>query len=886
MIPANFNGSLTYPTLSLAFGFEATHRTTGQPLREWVRSLAERTWDQDSKTWTVTGLGPKPDQMLYDAGFIPVGPGGWECWLRDHVRPLVGRDSVYGMLVVYPRLGGIEAAKAGLPDSAVWRASEHRWLVPFDADFTGQYADGGVDFTDGIRLLARPKLAPAPKPSAPPPLDFDGSLDGLRAVPVTDLHSVDPATADSMRAVGIESVFDLLTYPPRRYIDLSDPISVRDAPKGAKVAVLGTVLNVENRLASTGTKMTVVKVRDPDGTTLACRWFNATWMARRFTVGQTVLVYGEIEPWISDSGHTYFSSNGPLAEPVVGETKGRIIAVYPASAKVDLTTWQVHKAATEAIERMGVLTDPVPAALLAPTGLIGRSEAFTALHCPTAVDQAEAGRRRLAWDELLRLQLALAIERASQTAGTGFQHDSHAAEQLTAQLVNTLPYPLTGAQQRVLREISTDMAASRPMFRLLQGEVGSGKTIVSLLAMLGAVSMDRQAALMAPVETLAFQHYTDIAAHCEGLVKPNGQPVNVAYLANTVTGKNRKAVLAGLADGSIDIVVGTHALLADAVTFARLTMVVVDEQHRFGVEQRAMLSSKAFAGLTPDLLVATATPAPRTAVLTTFGDLDVSVLNELPPGRSPVTTLSVPSTEVNYTDPARAPWALIRDQVVAGHQAFVVCPLVTESATREAAATHQVAAALSGPGGALEGLRVGVVTGKDKPDDRRAVMGQFVSGDLDVLVATTVIEVGVNVPNATVMVVLGAERFGLTQLHQLRGRVGRGAHRGHTVLVADLATGKADERMSVMTSTNDGFVIAEEDLRLRGAGTLLGARQSGGTTDLRIADLFGDADLLEPAQTLARTLVAGDPHLNRRPGLRDEVRRAVGADGGKWLATG
>lgn len=886
MIPAHFNGSLTFPAVSLTFGFEATHAITGQPLREWVREMPERTWNQETHTWEVTSLGPNPDSTLWDAGFVPLGPDGWECRLSDYVAPLVGRDAVYGMLAVYPRLAGIDAAKPGLPDSAVWRAAEHRWLVPSDADFTGQYADGEVAFTDGVRLMTGPRPAPVAQPAAPAMLDFDGSLDGLRAVPISDLRAADPATAESLALVEIKSVYDLLTYKPRRYIDLSDPIGIRNAPADTAVAVLGTVVNVENKLASTGTPMTVVKVRDPDGTFLSCRWFNVPWMAKRFTVGSTVLVFGVIEPWISDRGDTFYSTNAPLAETIIGETSGRIIAVYPASAKVNLTTWQVHRAAKEAVERMGELVDPVPAALLEPFGLLSRSAAFSAMHCPNTLAEAEAGRQRLAWDELLRMQLSLAIERANETSGAGFMHDPKVGHDLAAQLVAKLPYALTGAQSRALREITGDMAATTPMNRLLQGEVGSGKTVIVALAMLSAVASGRQAALMAPVETLAFQHYTDIAAMCEGLVKADGQPVTVGYLAASVIGKEKKAVVAALAAGQIDIVVGTHALLTDAVTFAALTMVVVDEQHRFGVEQRAKLSSKALLGLTPDLLVATATPAPRTAVLTVFGDLDVSVLDELPPGRSPITTTVVSAKEVNYTDPARTPWSLIREQVVAGHQAFVVCPQVTTSATKEAAATHDVFEALGGPGGALEGLRLGVVTGKDKPPVRREVMDAYTAGDLDVLVATTVIEVGVNVPNATVIAVLGAERFGLTQLHQLRGRVGRGKHAGFAVLVADLESGKADDRMDVMAATTDGFVIAEEDLRIRGAGDLMDARQSGSTKDLRIADLIGDADLLEPAQRQARALVANDPQLNRRPSLRDEVLRAVGADAGRLLATG
>ena len=385
--------------------------------------------------------------------------------------------------------------------------------------------------------------------------------------------------------------------------------------------------------------------------------------------------------------------------------------------------------------------------------------------------------------------------------------------------------------------------------------------------------------MIAPNEILALQHFEDVAGSLSGLCKDDGQPVVVKLLTGKVTGRARKEVVAGIADGTVDVVIGTHALLDEKVVFHDLTVAVIDEQHRFGVEQRAALRSK--GSRVPDVLYASATPVPRTAVLTTFGDLDLSVLDEMPPGRTPVHTFKIDPDQADLMDANSAAWHAVRTAVNGGNQAFVVTPLVTASATREAAAAHATAEQLAI--GALAGLRIGVVTGKDTPADRHGVMADFTAGRLDVLVSTTVIEVGVNIPNATVMVILGAEKFGLAQLHQLRGRVGRGKHPGRCILVADPRTATAQQRLQAIVSTTDGFALAELDLEIRGAGQVLGTNQSGRGRDLRVASVVKDTKLLAWAKEDAAALTRDDPRLARRPGLRAEIAAAVGDEAAAWL---
>jgi ATP-dependent DNA helicase RecG len=435
-----------------------------------------------------------------------------------------------------------------------------------------------------------------------------------------------------------------------------------------------------------------------------------------------------------------------------------------------------------------------------------------------------------------------------------------------------LPYPLTAAQRRAIGEIESDLAAAHPMHRLLQGAVGSGKTVVAVATMLAAVQGGHQAALMAPTEVLADQHAGGVRALLDGVSVPDpgnlfgDRPLRVELLTNRVTGSDRREVLGGLADGTVDIVIGTHALIQDAVDFASLGAVVVDEQHRFGVEQRAALRAKTVGGAVPDMLVMTATPIPRTAAMTVYGDLDVSVLDELPPGRTPIVTrwANGPLLEAEA-------WAEVRDAVGEGRQVYVVCPLIGESEKLEAASDEETFDRLAND--ELAGLRIGLLHGRLSSAEKEATMSAFRAGDLDVLVATTVIEVGVDVPNATVMVILDADRFGIAQLHQLRGRVGRGAHASTCWLVTGQREPDDDignPRVEALVATTDGFELAEIDLELRGEGTLMSTSQKG-RSDLKLASLRRDRKLVELAREVAFEIVDADPELVGHAGLADEL---------------
>ena len=470
------------------------------------------------------------------------------------------------------------------------------------------------------------------------------------------------------------------------------------------------------------------------------------------------------------------------------------------------------------------------------------------------------------------MQLVLVLrKRAMEREQRGLQH--HVDGDLVRRFYDALPYGLTGAQRRAIGEIEVDLAAPHPMHRLLQGDVGSGKTVVAVATMLAAVQGGHQAALMAPTEVLADQHATGVRALLEGVSVPDpgnlfgDRPLRVELLTNRVTGSDRKEVLAGLADGTVDIVIGTHALIQDAVDFASLGAVVVDEQHRFGVEQRAALRAKTVGGAVPDMLVMTATPIPRTAAMTVYGDLDVSVLDELPPGRTPIVTkwAEGPLLEAEV-------WADIRSQVADGRQAYVVCPLIGESEKLEVASAEETYERLAAS--ELAGLRLGLLHGRLSSAEKEATMDAFRAGELDVLVATTVIEVGVDVPNATVMAILDADRFGIAQLHQLRGRVGRGAHASTCWLVtqqpSDDEARAGNPRVEALVATTDGFELAEIDLDLRGEGTLMSTSQKG-RSDLKLASLRRDRNLVELARDVAFEIVDADPELAGHPGLADEL---------------
>ena len=498
------------------------------------------------------------------------------------------------------------------------------------------------------------------------------------------------------------------------------------------------------------------------------------------------------------------------------------------------------------------------------------------------MEARKQARDRLAFDEVFRVQAVLIGRKralAMQSIGISHNQGDGPAGDLVGRFLETLPFKPTGAQQRVISEIKNDLFGPHPMHRLLQGDVGSGKTVVAVAAMLVAVQGGMQAAIMAPTEVLAEQHALGIKSLLADFQLPDAgtlmgdRPLRVELLTGSVTGAARKSILAGLADGTVDIVIGTHALIQDAVDFARLGVVVVDEQHRFGVEQRAALRDKGAEidgrRSTPDVLVMTATPIPRTAAMTVYGDLDVSVLDELPPGRTPIVTKWVdgPINEVGA-------WDDVRDAIGAGQQAYVVCPLVEESAKLEVASAEETIERLAA--GELKGMRLGLLHGRMTPSEKDRVMSEFRAHELDVLVATTVIEVGVDVPNATVMVILDADRFGIAQLHQLRGRVGRGAIASRCWLVTS-DHNEENPRLEALVQSTDGFLLAEVDLEIRGEGTLMSTAQKG-ENDLRLASLRSDREMIEHARQLVQRLIDDDPNLDRHRELRDELELLLSPD--------
>jgi ATP-dependent DNA helicase RecG len=593
-------------------------------------------------------------------------------------------------------------------------------------------------------------------------------------------------------------------------------------------------------------------------------FFNQPWRERQLREGLSVAVFGK--PELYRGG---LQMSNPLID-LIGDRTGRIVPIYPQSEKVSLATWEVAGWVEDALRRCEPrgIADPVPASARQRLGLVDRGAAIRSIHLPESMGEKEQARRRLAFDELLRVQTVLVMrKRALEREQRGIRHAVDGA--LVQRLRDALPYRLTGAQERAIAEIERDLASPFPMHRLLQGDVGAGKTLVAVSAMLTAVQGGHQAALMAPTEVLAEQHLAGVRRLLDGVTVPDpgnlfgDRPIRIELLTNKVTGNDRREVLGALADGSVDLVIGTHALIQDAVEYHSLGVVVVDEQHRFGVEQRAALRAKGEGDTVPDVLVMTATPIPRTAAMTVYGDLDVSVLDELPPGRTPIRThwANGPMLE-------QQAWAVVRAEVASGRQAYVVCPLIDESEKMEVASAQETYERLQNDD--LKGLRVGLLHGRMPSAEKEAVMDTFRSGGLDVLVATTVIEVGVDVPNATVMVILDADRFGIAQLHQLRGRVGRGVHESQCWLVTQEIEGE-NPRVTALVDSTDGFHLAEVDLELRGEGTLMSTAQKG-RSDLRLASLRRDRELVERAREVALELVDADPELHESPVLLDELR--------------
>ncbi|HUN23031.1 MAG TPA: ATP-dependent DNA helicase RecG, partial [Anaerolineales bacterium] len=669
------------------------------------------------------------------------------------------------------------------------------------------------------------------------------------------LAGVGEKQAEKLAKLKLHTIGDALYYFPRRHIDYSALKPINRLGYGEEVTIIASVVDARV-VRHKGGHAQITKVILGDGTgSIECNWFNQPWILDKLKVGEQVQVSGKVEMYL---GRLLFSS--PDWELLENDSlhTGRIVPVYGLTA--DLYPKQMRRTMYSAVG-YGVrhVVETLPATLLQRYSLMPLGEAILQAHFPDTPEKLQQAHRRLAFDEMLLMQLGFRRQRADWQAQTSaalaVSHDWF----LSA--LDSLPFKLTAAQRRVLGEIRADLANPHPMNRLVQGDVGSGKTAVAALAIAIALENGKQAALMAPTSILAEQHYQGLQRLLEKVqigssVLPNGA---IRLLQGASTAAERREIASGLADGSIRLLIGTHALIEEGVQFQDLGLVVIDEQHRFGVAQRAALRAK---GQNPHLLVMTATPIPRSLALSVYGDLDLSIIDQLPPGRTPI------ATRVVYPRERERAYAFIRSQIDEGRQVFIICPLVEETETSkgnaEAKAAVEEHARLSKH--VFPNHQLGLLHGKMKPAEKDTVMNTFRKGETHILVSTSVIEVGVDVPNASVMLIEGANRFGLAQLHQFRGRVGRGQHKSYCLLMTDalptekvLGPDDVDARLKVMEATNDGFKLAEKDLELRGPGDFLGTRQSG-FAELQMAKL-GDVRLIEQARNAAADLYQTDPQL-------------------------
>lgn len=718
------------------------------------------------------------------------------------------------------------------------------------------------------------------------------SLAYLCTVPVTKVSGLSGKRGAALAKAGIRSVGDLLLHVPRRYVDRSTQVDLLGVASGEEVTVIVTVQKVSVRRVRKNLTIIDAVCTDGEGI-LNVTWFNQAFRAKQLTEGAEIALSGKIERY---RGRLQMKAPAVDVLGTASEslTTGRVVPIHPSVGEVG--PGYMRRAMHNALQRSMPLSDPLPESLLDRLDLMDRQSALGSIHFPDTLSEVPAARKRLVFDEFFRLEVALALTK-NQRAHTAVGISHVPSRDLIDRFLTGLPFSPTGAQDRVLAEIIDDMVSEHPMHRLLQGEVGSGKTVVAVATLLLAVEGGYQGAIMAPTEVLAAQHYLGVSDLLEGAGmaslpfvdqvslfdqpdSPTGlpqpeRPIVVALLTGSTAelsnrvDATRADVLESVASGEADIVIGTHALIQEGVDFGHLGAAVIDEQHRFGVHQRVSLKDKAH-NQDPDLLIMTATPIPRTLSMTLYGDLDVSLLDEMPPGRIPVITTELSKESMDEV------YELIRAEVVAGRQVFVVCPLVEDSDKIEASSATVEHARLAA---VFDDLNVALLHGQMKPREKEAVMDSMRAGDVDVLVATTVIEVGIDIPNATLMVIEDAERFGLSQLHQLRGRVGRGEHVSRCVLLADPTTDEGIARIAAMVETTDGFRLAEEDLRIRGQGTVFEARQAG-SGDLRIADLLRDLDILVAARREAFAMVADQLVLNDEIG--EEVEALLG-DRKEWL---
>ncbi|MGV7976054.1 MAG: ATP-dependent DNA helicase RecG [Anaerolineaceae bacterium] len=683
----------------------------------------------------------------------------------------------------------------------------------------------------------------------------DAGSSGLHA-PVTKIRGIGEKQAKNLEKLNVFTIKDLLYLFPRRYDDYSQLKSIQQLRYGEEVTILAKVVDMKSQRTGRGKLISEVIVSDATGM-LRLIWFNNAYLERNLKVGMFITISGKVE---ASSGR--LAMFHPDYESVDQQqlNTNRIVPVYPLSRQITQrwlrkTQFNVVKFWAERVPEF------LPDAVRESAQLVPLQEALIQIHFPDTEELLRSAQRRFAFDEIFLLQLGVIRQKRQWQGLTGTAFS--VSEAWLAERLRGLPYALTNAQVKAVAEIRKDVSSPHPMNRLLQGDVGSGKTIVAVIGMSIVIEGGAQAALMAPTGILAEQHYrTILRLLSEGGAQQAAflAPEEIRLLTGDTGTADRREILKGLQSGAVKLLVGTHALIEDPVSFRNLQMVVVDEQHRFGVQQRAALRAK---GENPHLLVMTATPIPRSLQLTVFGDLDVSVMDEMPAGRLPI------QTRIIYPYERHRVYELIEEQVQAGHQAFIIYPLVEQGENEEVKAAVEEQQRLQAE--AFPHLKVGLVHGRMKPVDKDAVMLAFRNKEYDILVSTSVVEVGVDIPNATMMVIEGANRFGLAQLHQFRGRVGRGDAQSFCILIPDSDSAAENERLTVMTQTNDGFVLAEKDLQQRGPGDFLGTRQAG-FVDLKMANL-ADVRLIQKARAIAEQVLEKDPDLEADE--NQALRRAV-----------
>ncbi|PJF48456.1 MAG: ATP-dependent DNA helicase RecG [Chloroflexi bacterium] len=703
------------------------------------------------------------------------------------------------------------------------------------------------------------------EPRAPRPREAGLGLDA----PVTKVVGIGDFNAQKLARLGVHTIRDLLYYFPTRYDDYSAMKTINQLFYGEQVTLIGRIASVRKHRTRSNLIIVRAVIEDKSGA-IECSWFTSEryvdHLMKQLSVGREIVISGKVTEYL---GRLTFQN--PTYEPAEREwiTGGSIVPVYRLTEGLQpLLLRRVMKRMVEYWPSR--VPEHLPEEVRSELGLVSIAEALREIHFPRSMKSQEHARRRLAFDELFTIQLAVLRQRQiwRQAPAPPLRVDPAVRDRLIA----ALPYQLTGAQQRALQAIIKDLGQPNAMHRLLQGDVGSGKTVVAALSMALAASLGAQSAMMAPTEILAEQHYKTIQRLFDGFAEREATaPITLALLTGSTKPTEKRAIYDGLANGSIHVVIGTHALIQETVSFQNLGLVVIDEQHRFGVLQRAALRQKGGA-LNPHTLVMTATPIPRTLALTLYGDLDNTVLDEMPPGRQPIETHWFPPAERERA------YRFVQHQVEQGRQAFIICPLVEESDKIEAKAAVEEYERLQRE--VFPTLKLGLLHGKMKPAEKEQAMRAFAGGETHILVSTSVVEVGIDVPNATVILIEGANRFGLAQLHQFRGRVGRGEHKSYCLLIADTSSAISDQRLQAIVNTQDGFKLAEIDLEIRGPGEFFGTRQSG-APEFKLVSV-SDRDLLDAARAQAEKLLDHDPELTQHPLLAEKVsefwkhREAVG----------